>query len=129
MKPDFTKYLLEGVDHFNNREFWHAHESWETIWLAAETDVEQYLQGLIQLAAAYHHVKRGTYRGALRLFEAALRRLQPFPVDYCGVDRTEAVEAAHRDRERLASSSEAPSGYPELKLLSNVKVAPPVVQW
>ena len=77
MKPDYRIYFLEGVAHFNAHEFWEAHESWETIWLAAESDVEQFLQGMIQLAAAYHHVRRGTLRGAPRLFDAGLRRLEP----------------------------------------------------
>lgn len=73
----FREKLLEGVDLFNRKEFWHAHESWEELWLEAGTDLHQYLQGLIQLAAAYHHVKRGTTRGAVRLFDAALKRLEP----------------------------------------------------
>ena len=65
-KPDFKTFFLEGVHNFNSRKFWEAHESWETLWLAAESDLEQFLQGLIQVAAAYHHVQRGTYRGAPR---------------------------------------------------------------
>src|SRR5438874_7736535 len=85
MKPDFVTHFREGLAHFNNAEFWEAHESWETLWLAAESDVEKFLQGLIQIAAAFHHVKRGTLRGAPRLIEAGLRRLAPFPPAFCGV--------------------------------------------
>src|SRR6059058_934442 len=106
MKPDYRTYFLEGVAHFNAHEFWEAHESWETIWLAAESDAEQFLQGMIQLAAAYHHVKRGTFRGAVRLFDAALRRLAAFPHPWSGVDRRAAEEAARRHRERVAASEE-----------------------
>jgi len=56
----------------------------ETIWLEAESEVHVFLQGLIQLAAAYHHVKRGTYPGGLRLFDAALQKLEGFPKRWCG---------------------------------------------
>src|SRR5437588_11561444 len=105
-KPDYRKYFLEGVAHFNAHEFWEAHESWETIWLVAESDIEQFLQGMIQLAAAYHHVKRGTHRGAVRLFEAALRRLEPFPRRFSGIDRSAAEETARRHRQRIVSSAE-----------------------
>jgi len=59
-KPDFRSHFLEGIDHFNSRRFWEAHEAWETLWLEAESDLDQYLQGLIQIAAAYHHIQRGT---------------------------------------------------------------------
>src|SRR4029077_3839687 len=110
-KPDFTHHIREGIEHFNARRFWEAHEAWETIWLVAESDVEQFLQGMIQLAAAYHHVKRGTHRGAVRLFEAALRRLSAFTQKWSGSDRAAAEEAARRHREKVAMSSEiVPAG-------------------
>jgi predicted metal-dependent hydrolase len=131
-KPDFKHYLLEGIHHFNSREFWEAHESWETIWLVAESEVEQFLQGLIQVAAAYHHVRRGTYRGASRLFPAGLKRLEAFPPSYCGIDRASVIEAAERHGKWLAASPQAPlaeNEYPELHLLSDDAIAPPLVQW
>jgi len=94
--------LDEGVALFNDHRFWHAHESWETIWLEAKDPEKRFLQGLIQLAAAYHHVQRGTLRGAGRLFDAALAKLEPFPAGYGGVDRAQVVEAAKRHRMRIA---------------------------
>ena len=115
----FREKLTEGVAHFNNREFWEAHESWEELWLEAGTDIHQYLQGLIQLAAAYHHVKRGTTRGAVRLFDAALKRLEAFPDVHCGIDRRSAVAAARRDRERLARG-DAAGDFPTLEIAGEV---------
>lgn len=128
---DYAKHFLEGVEHFNALEFWHAHESWEEIWLEAETDVEQFLQGMIQLAAAYHHMKRGTYRGGVRLFDAALRRLAAFPRDFSGVDRSAAEEAARRHRERFSGEApEAPLGENEYpKLLRTASEMPPRDPW
>ncbi|HEV7427977.1 MAG TPA: DUF309 domain-containing protein [Thermoanaerobaculia bacterium] len=102
-KPDFATYFRAGLDHFNAAEFWDAHESWETIWLEAESDVHRFLQGLIQLAAAYHHVKRGTYRGGLRLFDAALEKLNDFPKRWCGIDRTALEETARHHRGWVAT--------------------------
>ena len=34
-KPDFAAHLIEGIEHFNSRRFWEAHEAWEMIWLEA----------------------------------------------------------------------------------------------
>jgi predicted metal-dependent hydrolase len=99
---DFASHFCAGVDHFNAGEFWDAHESWETIWLEAESDVHLFLQGLIQLAAAYHHVQRGTFPGGLRLFDAALKKLEGFPKRWCGIDRASTELAAHRHREWVA---------------------------
>lgn len=134
---DYAHHFLEGVHHFNAREFWDAHESWETIWLEAET-LDQFLQGLIQIAAAYHHIQRGTFRGAVRLFDAALRRLEPFPMRFSGIDRTAAEAAARRDREWVASllargatdERLRESDYPALVLLSpEESQMPPVDDW
>ncbi|HYI12731.1 MAG TPA: DUF309 domain-containing protein [Thermoanaerobaculia bacterium] len=108
--------LEEGIARFNAQEFWHAHESWEREWLTAAAPHKQFLQGLIQLAAAYHHVQRGTYRGGVRLFDAALRKLEPFPEGYAGVDRAEAVESAARHRERIAREERIePGELPKLR--------------
>lgn len=131
-KPDYRSHFLEGLAHFNAHEFWEAHESWETIWLAAESDVEQFLQGLIQLAAAYHHVKRGTFRGGVRLFDAALRRLSAFPLDFSGIDRRAAEAAARIHREMIAEPSETvpESEFPELILLTSDEwPIPPREEW
>ena len=94
--------LLSGIELFNEQKFWHAHEAWERIWLASEGDVRRFLQGLIQLAAAYHHVQRGTFRGGVRLFDAAFEKLSGFPEGFLGVDRTEVVAHASIHRQKIA---------------------------
>jgi predicted metal-dependent hydrolase len=112
--------IAEGVALFNSAEFWHAHEAWEALWLTSQGEEKRFLQGLIQLAAAYHHVKRGTLRGAVRLFEAAHAKLDPFPDDYLGVDRAEAVAASivHRGRVARGDAIDA-SEYPKLRYNSS----------
>jgi predicted metal-dependent hydrolase len=108
--------LVAGVEHFNTQRFWHAHEAWEEPWLVAEGDLRTFLQGLIQLAAAYYHVQRGTFSGGVRLFDAALRRLERFPPGYAGVDREEAVAAAVLHRERIARGDQiATDELPKLR--------------
>jgi uncharacterized protein len=137
-RPDFTASFLRGMAHFNARQFWDAHEAWEELWLVAESDLEQYLQGLIQLAAAYHHVKRGTFRGAVRLFAAAERRLAPFPDPYCGVARAQALAAAREHARWAARLLErgvhdqrlADEDFPKLQLSrSESDVVPPQNSW
>ena len=131
-KPDFRTYFLEGIHDFNSGKFWEAHEAWETLWLSAESDLEQFLQGLIQVAAAYHHVQRETYRGAPRLFAAGLKRLEAFPLVHCGLDRTEVDAAARRHQAWLESVPQAPldsNDYPKLRVSDEAAVAPNPLQW
>lgn len=134
VKPPFALHFLEGVDRFNAREFWNAHESWETLWLVAETEIDQFLQGLIQLAAAYHHLQRGTFGGAVRLFDASRRRLERFPPFFCGIDRHSAEEAARIHRQWTASVIERNAGserisadeYPRLIVLASEQTQVPL---
>jgi DNA-binding Lrp family transcriptional regulator len=102
--------LRTGVELFNEGRYWEAHEAWEQPWLRAAGEEKQFLQGLIQLAAAYHHLRRGTLRGATRLFESALARLEAVPAGFCGVDRDAAVAAALRDRSAIESGVPADAG-------------------
>lgn len=108
--------LQRGISLFNEHQFWHAHEAWEELWLEATGERKQFLQGLIQLAAAYHHVQRGTSpRGAVRLFDAALRRLEPFAEGYENVIRTRACATASLHRECIVNGERIePDAYPKL---------------
>ena len=137
MKPDFIHGLLAGIDHFNSLQFWEAHEDWEELWLNAESDAHQFLQGLIQIAAAYHHVKRGTFPGAVRLFEAGLNKLEPFPPRFCGIERDALVRAA-RQHQRWAAEQLQAGGpgqlrsdeYPRIELSDDwPSRAPPSKKW
>jgi len=108
-----------GIELFNSHHFWHAHEKWEELWLKASGDEKTFLQGLIQLAAAYHHVQRGTFRGAIRLFDAAFAKLDAFPPRYGGVDRADAVDTARRHRTRVAAGEKIDAGeYAKLTLVA-----------
>jgi uncharacterized protein len=108
--------IEKGVNLFNEHHFWHAHEAWEEIWLHSSGDEKVFLQGLIQLAAAYHHVQRGTFRGGVLLFDAALRKLERFADGHCGVDRSEAVKSALQHREKIARGENIDAGeFPKLR--------------
>ncbi len=86
--------LARGVDLFNRGAYWEAHEAWEELWLRAEPELRLFVQGLIQLAAAWHHLRRGNSRGAQRLFRAGLEKLRPYPLLFAGIDVSGAVAAA-----------------------------------
>ncbi|MDX1584185.1 MAG: DUF309 domain-containing protein [Thermoanaerobaculia bacterium] len=90
--------LLEGIERFNAGRFWDAHESWETIWLNSTDPTRRFLQGMIQLAAAFHHFKRGTLSGGIRLTEAAESKLSDFPLSHMGIDRGFAMKRAREAR-------------------------------
>jgi uncharacterized protein len=71
--------LGKGLRCYRAREFFAAHEHWEIVWLHAEEPEKTFLQGLIQVAAAFHHLERGNFRGTRSLLERAQRRLEGYP--------------------------------------------------
>lgn len=84
--PDFEAFLDRGIDLFNRRLFFEAHEAWEDAWRAESGDRALFLQGLIQVAAAFVKLQRGAPSGMVALLDKGwekLERLDPAdqPVD------------------------------------------------
>lgn len=69
---------LFGVDLYNYAFWWESHEAWESVWHTTDKDSPygQYLQGLIQIAAAFIKWRLHEYAGVKKLFEIGFRRLQ-----------------------------------------------------
>jgi RimJ/RimL family protein N-acetyltransferase len=86
MSLDWTRGdLHEGLRCFHSGAFFEAHEHWESVWLAAQEPEKTFLQGLIQVAASFHHFQRGNYAGTISLLRSALRRLDAYPEAFAGV--------------------------------------------
>jgi len=78
--------LAEGLRCYRDEEFFEAHEHWEATWLACAEPEKTFLQSLIQVSAAFHHLRRGNAIGATSLLTRALRRLERFPAIYGGIE-------------------------------------------
>lgn len=77
--------LAEGLRLYHAGEFFAAHESWELVWLRTSAPEKAFLQGLIQITAAFHHGQRGNLKGTNLLLQAALMRLDSLPDDFGGI--------------------------------------------
>jgi len=78
--------LAEGLQCYESGEFFLAHEHWEGIWLKCEEPEKTFLQALIQITAAFHHLQRKNLIGAASLMRAALGRLDAFPDTFGGIE-------------------------------------------
>ena len=75
--------LAEGLRCYRAEEFFLAHEHWESVWLHSEEPEKTFLQSLIQIAAAFHHLQRGNRRGTESLLRRAQRKIDPVALS-CG---------------------------------------------
>lgn len=71
------EYLF-GVDLYNNAYWWESHEAWENVWHTTDKDSPygQYLQGLIQIAAAFIKWHSREREGVKKLFAIGISRLK-----------------------------------------------------
>ena len=77
--------LAEGLRCYRTEQFWLAHEHWESVWLHLEEPEKNFLQGMIQTTAAFHHLQAGNIRGAASLLRKALERLAPYAASFGGI--------------------------------------------
>jgi predicted metal-dependent hydrolase len=80
-KNDFRR----GIDLFNRAHFFDAHEVLEDVWRSLpqdwprgrspQQDLRRHVQGVVQLAVAFHHESRHNHVGARSVLERALRNL------------------------------------------------------
>jgi len=108
--------LADGLRCYRNREFWAAHEHWESVWLGLEEPEKNFLQALIQTTAAFHHVQTGNTRGALSLLAKALRRFEPYPASFGGVDLAQLRKEAGAWLLALKSGADPhPADFPNIR--------------
>ncbi|HVC44018.1 MAG TPA: DUF309 domain-containing protein [Candidatus Binataceae bacterium] len=74
--------FARGLELFNGGQFFACHEAWEASWKRSDGLDRQFVQGLIQAAAAILHVERGNLNGAASTWRKARARLDPLADDY-----------------------------------------------
>ena len=94
--------LAEGLRCYRAEEFFLAHEHWELVWLRLPEPEKTFLQALIQVAAAFHHLQRGNRQGAESLLRHAQGRMEPLPEVFGGI----AVEPLRRQIDERLSTLE-----------------------
>jgi uncharacterized protein len=95
---------VEGIELFNAKDFFEAHEELETAWKEETNDIRDLYRGILQVAVTYLHITRGNYDGAVKVYARSLKWTQGWS-DVCrGINvkkfRSDA-EAVMREVERL----------------------------
>lgn len=109
IKFDWTEgALAEGLRLYDAGEFFTAHEAWESVWLNSPEPEKTFLQGLIQVTAAFHHLQCDNRLGTTLLLQAALRRLEGYPESFGGVS-VALLRSDIRDRLRMIDAGEPAS--------------------
>jgi uncharacterized protein len=105
---DHDPRFLEGVGLFNDRNFYKAHDPWESLWLERFGEEKDFIQGLILSTVALHHYSRGNLRGARSRFRLALDKLEKYPDIYWDVDLKNFRRRMNGTMHRLLNDPEPP---------------------
>lgn len=110
--------LREGIRLFNEQQFFECHEILEPYYHETEAPNKPFLEGLIQLAAAFRLYREfGEIKGPVRMVHQALVRFenyQPSFLEICVTELSQAAEAWAKAAEHAADR--VSSALPKIKL-------------
>ena len=112
--------IEEGVRLFNQEYFFEAHEVLEDVWHKEHGEPRLFLQGLIQICAAYHHFQNGNLIGAATLLQRGVDKMRPYPDRYLDIDVRELLARVDEDRARIermrdGTAAEGPIDFPRIE--------------
>jgi len=116
---DFDEYR-RGIALFNRAEFFQAHEVLEDIWRAAPVEDKKFLQGLVQVAVAFHHYSTGNFVGMRSVMARAMGNLAGHPQRVEGIKLEPLMDSLTRWREAMDDGGPRPA-LPQMELGSAAK--------
>lgn len=106
--------LEEWCELLNRGDYFRAHEVLEQAWLAAREPEKTFLKGLIHVAVALYHYRRGNAHGARVKFRSARGYLSGYAPEYADVQVAALLQDLDRFfRPLLQTPAGAPPPEPE----------------
>ena len=104
MRSEERVALDKGINLFNERRYFEAHEEWEGEWrLMTENDDRTFFQGLIMAAGAFLHYVRHECAGAKELLERSIAALRAGIEEHPEISVAEFIGRLERLRETFAA--------------------------
>ena len=111
--------LREGIRLFNDRQFFASHEVLEHFYQDTEAENKPFLEGLIQLAAAFRmYSDFGEVKGSVRMIYQALIRFEIFLAAFLQVRFAELCQSA----EAWAKAAEAANAVASTETLPKIQL-------
>jgi hypothetical protein len=111
--------LREGIRLFNDRQFFQCHEALEPFYQESAAENKPFLEGLIQLAAAFRlYCDFGEIKGTVRMIHQALIRFENYQPAFLQIHVKDLSQAAEAWAKAAESDSGQPlvSGIPKIQL-------------
>lgn len=86
----------QGVEEFNQQQFYECHDTLEALWMEAPNPQRQFYQGVLQIAVGCYHLGNCNWRGATILLGEGMRRLSNYQPVYGEIDVTALIQESDR---------------------------------
>lgn len=86
--------VREGIELFNARRFFEAHEVIEHEWHAEKASIRRLYQGILQIGVGFYHALNGNHKGAVLLLTDGLNKTSEFTPHALGVRTGKLVTEA-----------------------------------
>ena len=100
--------VWRGAQLFNAGLYFECHELLEGAWRRTAGPEKNFLHGLVQAAAAFYHYEKRNRHGVRTLLDKALRRLDPYPSHFLGVDLDDLRRSLAKWQKFLAADGAVP---------------------
>jgi hypothetical protein len=100
--PDF----LRGIEEFNNKDFFDAHDTFEEIWHHIRGQEKKCYQAVIQLAIGYYHLCFLNFKGAESMLSKAVDKLVHYQPKALGLDTKHLLDKTEYVLSRIEELAE-----------------------
>lgn len=91
MNQEEPEEFWQGVEQFNQGQFYACHDTLEAIWMEATEPEKTFYQGVLQVAVGLYHLGNQNWHGAVILLGEGIKRLDKYPSTYGGIDVDELI--------------------------------------
>ncbi|PHY01283.1 MAG: hypothetical protein CK530_09620 [Planctomycetaceae bacterium] len=125
---DYDPLYLQGIEKFNECDYYESHEIWEELWTEYRGPSRKFYQGLIQAAVALYHFGNGNIRGARKLHKSVHVYLETYSPTHLGLNIELFLGAFDKCLAEVAASTEDfPTLILDPELLPEIHLNPPAV--
>jgi len=83
--PPDPRYV-RGLELFSSGQFYESHDLLEDLWRDIKGELRDYYKSLIQVGAAFHHLKRGRQSAGQKILQTAIAYLSSYPAHTLGLN-------------------------------------------
>ncbi len=107
--------MIHAFEQFNRGEYWHQHETLETVWRAEKDEsIRNLYKGILQIGVGLHHITRRNYHGTVKVLTRGIDYLRPYAPRCMSVDVARLISDASQVLEQVRALG--PDRIDEIKI-------------